>query len=241
MSYRLLKRLLGEANFEVKSLILFGVGLAALSSVTAVLYWRQTERLIDTSIHREARMLAAYKMLSHHWIEDEPSEDYVRILKRRSQDLKPVDLSDVETQVLSASPTAPARLRPTQKSDYIPIEELRQGAGEAYRIDDENNRYEYFAPMIASKSCVTCHFHGDDTTTVDGDLVAPKVGDVLGVVKVSLPLDRATTPLHDSNAFMITLEFVKVVLATREKKNQRKETEPRRRTENPKSHPWRSL
>ena len=115
--------------------------------------------------------------------------------------------------MLSASPTAPARLRPTQKSDYIPIEELRQGAGEAYRIDDENNRYEYFAPMIASKSCVTCHFHGDDTTTVDGDLVAPKVGDVLGVVKVSLPLDRATTPLHDSNAFMITLEFVKVVLA----------------------------
>ena len=213
MSYRLLKRLLGEANFELKSLILFGVGLAALSSVTAVLYWRQTEGLIDTSINREARMLAAYKLLSHHWIEDEPSEDYVRILKRLSQNLKPDDLSDVETQVLSVDPTAAARLRPTVPSDYIAIEKLRQGAGEAYRIDDENNRFEYFAPMIASDSCFDCHFHADNTAAVDGDLVIPKVGDMLGVVKVSLPLDRATTPLHDSNAFMITLEFVKVVLA----------------------------
>ena len=47
MSYRALKRLLGEANFELKVLVMFGTGLTLLAVGTFFLYRWQTSDLLD--------------------------------------------------------------------------------------------------------------------------------------------------------------------------------------------------
>ena len=57
MSYRGMKRLLGETNFELKSLVLFGLGLTSLATITFALYWWQTSGLVEEGNRQAARQL----------------------------------------------------------------------------------------------------------------------------------------------------------------------------------------
>jgi signal transduction histidine kinase len=204
---------LGETNFELKSLVLFGVGLTALSTVTVILYWRLTSNLIDTTIRREARLLAADKLLERHWQRTESVAEFVPMIEKMAKQMRPDDLQGYESEFLSPDPTgSEGALRPGDQFGYAALEELRQGAKESIYIDREEGKYHYFSPMVASESCISCHYHKAGTV-VDGKLVTPKPGDLLGVVKITLPLERNEEALHYANAFVITLEFVKVVLA----------------------------
>lgn len=67
MSYRTLKRVLGETNFEVKCLVLFGFGLSVLAVVTFALYWWQTSSLIGEQNKITARLLMAPMIQQRHW------------------------------------------------------------------------------------------------------------------------------------------------------------------------------
>ena len=66
MSYRTLKRLLGETNFEVKCLVLFGFGLSLLAVLTLALYWWQTSSLIEDHYRTTARLLIAPMIIQRH-------------------------------------------------------------------------------------------------------------------------------------------------------------------------------
>ena len=67
MSYRTLKRVLGETNFEVKCLVLFGFGLSVLAVLTFALYWWQTSSLIGEQNKTTARLLMAPMIQQRHW------------------------------------------------------------------------------------------------------------------------------------------------------------------------------
>ena len=67
MSYRTLKRILGETNFEVKCLVLFGFGLSVLAVLTFALYWWQTSSLVDEQNKTTARLLMAPMIQQRHW------------------------------------------------------------------------------------------------------------------------------------------------------------------------------
>jgi two-component system sensor histidine kinase BarA len=67
MSYRTLKRVLGETNFEVKCLGLFGFGLSVLAVLTFALYWWQTSSLIGEQNKITARLLMAPMIQQRHW------------------------------------------------------------------------------------------------------------------------------------------------------------------------------
>lgn len=67
MSYRTLKRVLGETNFEVKALVLFGFGLTVLAVATFILYRWQTSQLIDDRNVTAARLMVAPMLQQFHY------------------------------------------------------------------------------------------------------------------------------------------------------------------------------
>ena len=66
MSYRSFKRVLGETNFEVKCLVLFGAGLTLLGVITSTLFWWQTSALVEEQNRTTARILMAPNILQRH-------------------------------------------------------------------------------------------------------------------------------------------------------------------------------
>ncbi len=215
--------MLGETNFEVKCLVLFGFGLTVLAVGTFFLHWMQTSDLVDKQNRVTARLLVAPIILEKHWKWAETQPEFVRIIERLAGELQPEDLRDYKWELFKADPTTSAPSdRPSDDVGYAALEQLRQGEpdvvlevtkevvenGETKKVEE----YQFYGGVPASKSCLKCHYHKTRQTT-DGQSQDVAVGDLIGVVKITLPLDQALQSLHRANAFVITAEFVKVVLA----------------------------
>ena len=215
MSYRLLKRLLGETNFEIKCLALFGFGLTLLAAGTFALYWLQTSELVDKQNRMTARLLVAPIILEKHWKWAEAQPEFEKIIERLAGELQPEDLRDYRWELFKPDPaTSQSPDRPSDDEGYEALEKLRQGKDEVVNIlpDLGEGEYHYYGAVKASKSCLNCHWH-KKTVTASEELIDVKEGDLIGVVKITLPLNRAQAALHKANAFVITAEFVKIVLA----------------------------
>ena len=223
MSYRTMKRLLGETNFELKSLVLFGMGLTVLATITFALYWWQTSGLVVEANRQTARQLIPQIILAHHWKWDQPDEmkeEFSKFIENMAEDMQPEDLADFKYQLFSSDPssaTSPTD-RPIDARGYEAIRELKrmlkETPGEPLEIvrevedeqASERSEYQFYAGIVAKQSCIECH----NSIENGGEL---QMGDLIGVVKISMPLDRTRASLHRVFAFVITAELVKVVLA----------------------------
>ena len=132
MSYRTLKRILGETNFEVKALSLFGVGLSVLAVVTFGLYWWQTDSLIDEQNRTTAKLLMAPMIQQKHWewgtrlkrtfepaadepsdvARDDPANDALNPfqqifdqIEKIPSELQPENLRDFKFEMVDANPS----------------------------------------------------------------------------------------------------------------------------------------
>ena len=218
-----MKRLLGETNFELKSLVLFGMGLTVLATITFALYWWQTSGLVVEANRQTARQLIPQIILAHHWKWDQPDEmkeEFSKFIENMAEDMQPEDLADFKYQLFSSDPssaTSPTD-RPIDARGYEAIRELKrmlkETPGEPLEIvrevedeqASERSEYQFYAGIVAKQSCIECH----NSIENGGEL---QMGDLIGVVKISMPLDRTRASLHRVFAFVITAELVKVVLA----------------------------
>ena len=218
-----MKRLLGETNFELKSLVLFGMGLTELATITFALYWWQTSGLVVEANRQTARQLIPQIILAHHWKWDQPDEmkeEFSTFIEKMAEDMQPEDLADFKYQLFSSDPssaTSPTD-RPIDARGYEAIRELKrmlkETPGEPLEIvrevedeqASERSEYQFYAGIVAKQSCIECH----NSIENGGEL---QMGDLIGVVKISMPLDRTRASLHRVFAFVITAELVKVVLA----------------------------
>ena len=218
-----MKRLLGETNFELKSLVLFGMGLTVLATITFALYWWQTSGLVVEANRQTARQLIPQIILAHHWKWDQPDEmkeEFSTFIENMAEDMQPEDLADFKYQLFSSDPssaTSPTD-RPIDARGYEAIRELKrmlkETSGEPLEIvrevedeqASERSEYQFYAGIVAKQSCIECH----NSIENGGEL---QMGDLIGVVKISMPLDRTRASLHRVFAFVITAELVKVVLA----------------------------
>ena len=253
MSYRTLKRVLGETNFEVKCLVLFGFGLSVLAVLTFALYWWQTSSLIGEQNKITARLLMAPMIQQRHWEwfarvksnfeqsenpeeagepdfvpEPDPNQkpdkekapdpelnfafDVLKRVEKLSSELQPEHLREFKFEMVDANPTVadPAN-RPSDDIGYRALQELRNGAEEFVHIDRESNEYRYYGAVAASETCIECHYHKSRQTADGATKVA--TGDLIGMARITLPLAAVESSLHATNAFVITAEIVKVVLA----------------------------
>lgn len=253
MSYRTLKRVLGETNFEVKCLVLFGFGLSVLAVLTFALYWWQTSSLIGEQNKTTARLLMAPMIQQRHWEwfaqlknnfdeasdstdtgepdfipEPRPDEkpdtderrdaelnfafDVLKRVEKLSSELQPEHLREFKFEMVDANPVVadPAN-RPSDDIGYRALQELRNGAEEFVHIDRESNEYRYYGGVVASETCIACHHHARRQSAEGTVPVA--TGDLIGMARITLPLAAVESSLHATNAFVITAEIVKVVLA----------------------------
>ena len=235
MSYRKLKRLLGEANFELKVLVLFGTGLTLLAVGTFFLYRWQTSRLLDRTTQTTAKSLAASIVLKTHWNAIVDTDAFVRalsdaelisksewLLDSRTSNFINVDI-EVRPEELKETKGALLHSHPRDQSvdpKYVPIgsdwdalDRLKAGDKEIVKeTSEEPPEYHYYAPLVASESCLACHHH-KTRTDADGNKIDRIAGEFLGAVKVTLPLASVKSPLHSANAFVISGELLKVVLS----------------------------
>ena len=243
MGYRTLKRILGETNFEVKCLVLFGAGLSLLGVITSTLFWWQTSALVEEQNRTTARILMAPSILQRHrlWLtnlafdydrdkasngdsdntsdNDQPVDDqpkpeqaqttgpneYLRKeLEGIRQGLQPEKLRNYKFELSVVNP----RHQDVEAGDrpdlvgYFALQDLLVGKEEHIHIASTKGEYQYYGAVRAEESCLTCHHHQ-----------ARKTGDLIGMAKITLPLDVVEASRHRINAFVISSEFVKVVLS----------------------------
>ena len=240
MSYRTLKRILGETNFEVKCLVLFGFGLSVLAVLTFFLYWWQTSKLIEQQNRTSAKLLMAPMIMKAHWEwaskqetkfntpidvapgnAVQPNEVAAPAASRSSvmeeikglyTELQPKDFRDYRFEISKPDPLADSSQRPSDPVGWIALQELRAGKDDYISIQRETGRYLHFVAVNATPTCIKCHYHQTQKGE-GGELVAVKDGDLIGMAKIDLPLTSVEAAMHSTNAFVITSEIVKVVLA----------------------------
>ena len=213
MSYRTLKRLLGETNFEVKCLAMFGFGLVVLAVGSFALYWWKTTELIDDQNRTTARLLVTPIILEMHWKWSETTKDFEPVIEKMQTELQPEGFRDYKWELYTADPAASdPKDRPTDDLGYEALEALRRGAEEVVRKLPDRGEYQYYGAIHGKVSCVECHYHGI-RVEANGERVKVSEGDLIGMAKITLPLTSTEAALHSTNALVITTELVKVVLA----------------------------
>ncbi|HID22626.1 MAG TPA: HAMP domain-containing protein, partial [Planctomycetaceae bacterium] len=184
-----------------------------LAVATFVLYWWRTSELIDAQNRTTARLMISPIVLEKHWTWSESESEFIEIIRRLPAELQPEDLKDYKWELYKAYPTAAdAEHRPMDQLGYEALETIRQGASEVVKKVPDRNEYQYYGAVYATSLCIDCHYHAT-RTTADGQTVKVKAGELIGMAKITLPLARTEETLHSTNAFVMTAEFIKIVLA----------------------------
>ncbi|MEZ6108271.1 MAG: hypothetical protein R3B96_19765 [Pirellulaceae bacterium] len=98
MSYRSIKRVLGETRLELKMLFLFGLCISVVIALAFLFVERAVVQLVTQNTRDKARTLIASQLLKRHlekWFSDDENdaqrEDTARFLELISKDFSPVN------------------------------------------------------------------------------------------------------------------------------------------------------
>jgi two-component system sensor histidine kinase BarA len=206
MSYRTIKRLLGETSLERKCRLLFGGGLLLLICGSFYFYARQTQQLVFVQNADLARSLVPSVILEKHASYFEDSNHLEPHIERMSRDLKPDDLKEIKWALLAVGKTGPDSSRPQDLYDYEAVRRISAGAKEYIPVDKNRHEFRFYNRVEASESCVDCHRQHN----ANPDL---QVGELLGIAKISYPLDKTYRSLAWNNAILLSTAIVTAFLA----------------------------
>lgn len=204
MSYRTIKRLLGETSLERKCRFLFGGGLMLLITGSFYFYAWLNARLVYEQNVLRARMLVIPILLEHAWSQG-ATQEFEPLFRELAGELKPPDEPDRTWQLIHADPASP-RSQPDDQAGFDALARIRQGEREVteYVERDGQSFYHYYAELRAGNSCIRCH-------ELRNAGVRP--GDLLGMVKITFPLDRTQKALAMNNAVLLATAIVTAFLA----------------------------
>lgn len=240
MSYRSLKRIVGETSLERKCRILFGACLFVLISGSFLAYSRQTELLVERQNRSTGSYLAKNFVVFRHWSVYQKQDasapggdDFGDSVKALQAEMRGDDyvatflhfkITDPEytSQPVGDDDWAVFTNRfPREKPDYLETEDA--GEPEAYaRVSADGAKYQYFQPVrAAAESCVNCHkvvrppYWTEQMTEqeVEAATAQLKIGDALGIVKLEFPRAQAERDLRRNRATLASLAVVTVFLA----------------------------
>jgi two-component system sensor histidine kinase BarA len=212
MSYRTLKRFLGETSLERKCRILFGSGLLALISGSFYLYAWQTNKLVYEQNKTAARLLVAPIILAKHWKKLEGNQEFpiAELVDQMAAELKPTDIKEYSWQLLKADTKDPLARSSDSEGYNALIEIFSQRKPEmVYYPRDEKTRqkvFHYYGAVVASESCVACHRLHNNRPNL-------QTGELLGMVKITFPLESTRRALALNNAMLLATAIVTAFLA----------------------------
>lgn len=206
MSYRTIKRLLGETSLERKCRLLFGGGLLLLICGSFYFYARQTQQLVFIQNADLARSLVASVILEKHASYFEADNHLEKHIENMSRDLKPDDLKEIKWALLAVGKSDDASSKPQDLYDYEAVRRISAGVKEYIPADKNRQEFRFFKEVLASESCVACHRQHNEQPNLT-------VGDRLGIAKISYPLDKTYRSLAWNNAILLSTAIVTAFLA----------------------------
>jgi two-component system, NarL family, sensor histidine kinase BarA len=203
MSYRSIKRLLGETSLERKCRFLFGSGLLVLITGSFYLYARQTTELVYRQNEIAARLLVGKVILEKHWRWSEGGQEFGLAVEKMAEELKPRDMKEYGWSLVKADANAPY-----DAEGQDALFQILGGQPEVIRISREKDlqEYRYYAAVHASESCLDCHrLRNQQPQLAEGDL--------LGMAKITFPLEQTQRSLAWNNAVLLATAIATAFLA----------------------------
>jgi two-component system, NarL family, sensor histidine kinase BarA len=215
MSYRTVKRFLGETSLEVKCRLLLGTGLMLLIMGSFYVYAKLNMRIIREQQRERAQLLVAHNILWAHWkltFRDQETGPTIDLL---ATDLKPLDFRDDRWKWIPAEPDQyDATKRPSDQEEYAALRNIvHGGVSHVVSRNDESGNYVYFEPVPAAESCLTCHRRGEAPETPPYAVTASDGRKLFGVARLELPPDVVDQEIQHNTAILIATAIVTSVLA----------------------------
>ncbi len=235
MSYRGVKRVLGETRLELKCLVLFAVCLFTLIGGSFWWYGSSIEHLVYDNAQSTGENLVAASLLQYHWSKDQdtPSEPRRNAQKAVNYWASKMQSQNYRANFIKPDPTS-AEFRAKEEDAGIleqfppslPLEELAaddvshkarvQFRARVVPGDNGKYYYQYYQPIYLTHSCVICHEAGDPSVTIGATGLQPPLpkreGDLLSVAKIEMD-DPTQNALNQNRAIFLATAVMTVFLA----------------------------
>jgi two-component system, NarL family, sensor histidine kinase BarA len=209
MSYRAFKRLLGETDLERKCRFLLGAGILFLMTLSFWGYARQTEGLAYEQLTTSGRLLVPPILANKHLDLDRrvAIDGFQQQWDRAVQSEPPYDY---RYKVLKPD----ARL-PEQKPEGEEVAVVNRLAANPDQSEERVHQsaqglFHYYGVVRAQSSCIDCH----NKAALGTGVASPplKEGDLMAVVKVTLPTKAIETGVHVNRALLLSFALLTAIL-----------------------------
>ncbi len=227
ISYRSIKRLLGETSLERKCRFLFGAGLLLLISSSFWIYARMTRHLVYEEKEAIASNMVPLAFNIEHLVWDFGTRDQQSADEPTAEAARPSQ-EEVAAEVFRAYQAIRADRRGIRGWSIGPaigeeareaFEQLRQ-SGDPYvarvGVDEDGTKVlAYYELLRADSTCLECHNKVRlRQTEATGEHTPPlKAGDVMGLARISLNLDQTEVALGRNSLLLMALASLTAFLA----------------------------
>jgi two-component system sensor histidine kinase BarA len=221
MSYRGVKRLLGETSLERKCRFLFGACLLGL--ITGSFYWYsgETEKLVRRASRNTGRGLVDGALFKRHMQEQEKvSESQFTAPDHTKQWAESLESQEYTFSFIypkstgEGAPQDEFEWRVLERFSHVPEKSLPMNTQEVefdWRIDAEKDEYQYYQAVRAKKACIDCHVA---LGTLGGVLLTDlNEGDLMAVVKIAIKDKDTQADLNKNRAILLATAIITTFLA----------------------------
>ena len=214
-------RILGDNIYERRIRLLGGVCMLVTLGALVWYYWTD-KRSITDQVHTTGRLLAEQAMLREHWKSLAVKPEVKTLVQDLSTSLSTRNypwciLSPAENDTPAHRPrdeVDAGMLRSYAAMHPDPSAPDPPGAGQYLPGSKE---YRYYQPIWAQQSCLSCHRSGLSSDTLSVPDVDPtrgvlRVGDLLGVVAITMTNEPSRYPLHVNRAMLLWTVVVTLLL-----------------------------
>ncbi len=235
MSYRSIKRVLGETSLERKCRLLFGACLLLLITTSFWLYSFQTEWIVNDQNRNTGRLLVDQEMAVRHWKEFETAAKYQDLAKKLAElfGKQKYNVRFILPNRPMAKNGGPDGLSPKDDFEWEAIQRFLKNdprKSPATALDDYKERtsedgdtYHYYQPIRAeSDECLICHpplgrATGELSTNfgraVLANSVAEAEGDLMAVAELTFSTEKTRQAIIVNRMILLAMAIITVFLA----------------------------
>jgi signal transduction histidine kinase len=230
VSYRGVKRVLGETHLERKCRWLFGMCLAVLIAGSFWWYGSRTENLVYDNIRANAAAQVPSNLLRLHYLvrEDPKYKEVVQhwdktwrtggqyqadVINPNSLNSEKLPKTDFEKRIVSEFLAMQPYPEPMADAESPETPEFREDA-----FSDTGNYYYYQPVWAHDNQCIVCHENYDTSGLVKNNQGPPGArllakGDLIGVMKITMPRAATRAAVNTNRAIFIATAIITVFLA----------------------------
>ena len=230
MSYRSIKRVLGESNLERKCRLFFGSSLFLLIMGSFLWYGEETKQIVYQQNSKTGRLLV-HTILMQHWKDLETNEMFQPVV---AELIEYFDKDDYDWSVIRPEANHPSNAQKPKDAfergllkrwgnpidvaetsqSYDPPHADREEEVEREVLDANGKRYrrkeaeyQYYQPVyLTSETCVICHRSQNGNPNLSE-------GDLQAIIKVRIPLEQTQAAVNRNWAVLLATAIITVFLA----------------------------